>query len=297
MPTPVSIQQQAEEYFQHLQKVICEELERVDEGKQFSEDRWTHATGGGGITNVLQHGKIFEKAGVNFSAVDTFLSELLATRLKTTPQKVFATGISLVLHPYSPMVPTVHMNLRFLRLDDGEMWFGGGTDLTPWYLFEDDARHFHTTLKTACDKHSPEYYGRFKKWCDEYFSVKHRKETRGIGGVFFDYLRDSPEATFLFAKEIGNAFLPAYLPIIERRRNEPWGTLEKEWQRVRRGRYVEFNLVYDRGTLFGLETGGRVESILMSLPPEVEWKYNYSPAAGSREQRLIDVLQQPKSWI
>ncbi len=291
------MQQQAEEYFQHLQGIICEGLERIDGGKQFSEDKWTHPAGGGGITKVLQHGKIFEKAGVNFSAVHTFLSELLAARLKTTPQKVFATGISLVLHPYSPMVPTVHMNLRFLRLDEGEMWFGGGTDLTPWYFFEDDARHFHTTLKTACDKHSAEYYGRFKKWCDEYFFIKHRKETRGIGGIFFDYLRDNPEATFLFVKEIGNAFLAAYLPIIERRKNEPWGTLEKEWQRVRRGRYVEFNLVYDRGTLFGLETDGRVESILMSLPPEVEWKYNYSPVAGSREQHLIDVLQQPKSWI
>jgi coproporphyrinogen III oxidase len=210
--------------------------------------------------------------------------------------KFFATGISLVIHPRNPMVPTVHMNLRYFEMDDGASWFGGGTDLTPYYLFEEDARHFHRVLKNACDKHSTEYYPRFKKWCDEYFSIKHRNEVRGIGGIFFDYLKGSNDSLFSFVNDVGNAFLPSYIPLVERRMDEPYTEEHRNWQLLRRGRYVEFNLVYDRGTLFGLETGGRIESILMSLPPFVSWKYDHRPKPGSPEAELTAVLRKPREW-
>ena len=289
--------ERVETYFRELQKTICLALEYADGSTTFREDLWQHALGGGGTTRVLERGAIIEKGGVNFSAITSELSPLMAARMQVPEQQIFAAGISLVLHPASPMVPTVHLNLRYLRLASGDAWFGGGTDLTPWYLFEDDARHFHRTLKAACDTHSPASYEKYKKWCDEYFFIRHRGETRGIGGVFFDYERGDPDRAFGLVRALGDAFLPAYLPILERRKAEPWTEDQKRWQRIRRGRYVEFNLVYDRGTLFGLETNGRAESILMSLPPDALWRYNHEPRSGSRESELVSTLQHPRTWI
>lgn len=294
---PVLFHERVERYFQELQTTICSALEAADGVATFREDQWRHDAVGGGATRVLQRGAVLEKAGVNFSAVTSQLSDLLAAKLGVPPQTIFATGISLVLHPASPAVPTVHMNLRYLRLASGDAWFGGGTDLTPWYLFEEDAKHFHRTLKAACDKHDPSFYAAFKSGCDDYFTLRHRGETRGVGGIFFDYRRDDPERMFGFVREVGDAFLPSYLPILERRKGAAWTPQEKRWQLLRRGRYVEFNLVYDRGTLFGLETNGRTESILMSLPPEAAWEYDHAPPAGSREADLLSVLRQPRSWL
>lgn len=291
------LKETTQEFFRQLQDTLCKRLEEVDGREKFREDRWSHPDGGGGITRVIQHGAVFEKGGVNFSAVKSKLTESLAAKMNIAPQNIFATGVSLVLHPFSPMIPTVHMNLRYLELESGDAWFGGGTDLTPSYLFEDDARHFHQTLKSYCDKYNPEFYPKFKKWCDKYFVIRHRQEARGVGGIFFDYIRENLSQFFPFVQDVGNAFLDAYLPIVERRKNERWGEQEKLWQLIRRGRYVEFNLVYDRGTLFGLETQGRIESILMSLPPEVKWLYAYQPEAHSREANLLEVLKHPKEWV
>jgi coproporphyrinogen III oxidase len=284
-------------YFEDLQNRICTKLEEVDGKGRFHEDRWPHAQGGGGITRIIQEGGIFEKGGVNTSAVTTGLSPLLAERMSVDSQSIFACGISLVLHPRSPMVPTVHANFRYLELENGDFWFGGGADLTPYYLFDEDACLFHNVWKSVCDQHEPSSYSRFKKACDEYFSVKHRREARGIGGIFFDYLRGDFGMLFDFVRSCGDAFLSAYVPIVERRKNEPWGERERQWQLIRRGRYVEFNLVYDRGTLFGLETGGRIESILMSLPPLVRWEYSHTPHPGTREEKLLSVLKEPRDWI
>lgn len=295
-PGTTLLSQQATEYFQRLQDAICTSLEKLDGLARFRQDLWTHHDGGGGRTRVLQNGEVFEKAGVNTSAVGGMMSAPLAARLSVNAQRFFATGISLVLHPTSPMIPTVHMNLRYIELENADAWFGGGADLTPYYLFTDDAHHFHTTLKTVCDKHDLSFYPRFKEWCDEYFTIKHRGEARGIGGIFFDYQRERLEEMFALVQDIGNTFLDAYIPIVERRRSEPWGTREKQWQLIRRGRYVEFNLVYDRGTLFGLETQGRTDSILVSLPPEVKWPYKYEPELGSREAELLRVLKEPRNW-
>jgi coproporphyrinogen III oxidase len=283
--------------FEALQDTICTEMERLDGGKGFREDRWDRRTGGGGITRVLEEGVVLEKAGVNTSAVWGTLPERMAQRMNVEPGEFFATGISLVIHPVNPMVPTVHMNLRYFEMDSGSSWFGGGADLTPYYIFREDCAHFHRTLKDACDRHDPAYYPRFKKWCDEYFFITHRNEARGIGGIFFDYLREGNNRLHNFVTEVGNAFLPAYKTIVERRMHEPYTDDHRQWQSIRRGRYVEFNLVYDRGTLFGLETDGRVESILMSLPPSVSWKYDYVPPGGSPEAELIRVLQRPVDWI
>ena len=248
---------------------------------------------------MLTGGRVFEKAGVNLADVRGKLSERLAQRMKVEPQSFGATGISLVIHPLSPMVPTVHMNLRHIRLlgPEGSAWFGGGADLTPYYLFEEDARHFHHTWQSVCDRHDPEYYPRFKKWCDEYFRIEHRDEARGIGGIFFDYLKDDPEKVFAFVADAGRNFVEAYTPIVEHRVQEKWWDREREWQLLRRGRYVEFNLVYDRGTLFGLETHGRAESILMSLPPLVRWSYDHRPEKGSREETLLEALRKPAEWV
>jgi coproporphyrinogen III oxidase len=292
-----SLPVRGQEFFRSLQEDICAALEKADGEGSFSDDMWNHEAGGGGRTRVMQNGRVFEKAGVNFSAVTTHLPESLARKLGIDPQQAFATGISLVLHPWSPMIPAVHMNLRYLELEHGDRWFGGGTDLTPAYLFTEDASHFHSTLKQVCDRFDPVYYRQFKQRCDEYFMIRHRKETRGIGGIFFDYQREAPERFFDFVRAVGEAFLPSYLPIVEKRRTELWDQAHKEWQGIRRGRYAEFNLVYDRGTLFGLETGGRIESILMSLPPEVHWTYNHTPGPGSREAALVEVLQHPREWI
>jgi coproporphyrinogen III oxidase len=232
---------------------------------------------------------------VNFSDVAGELPEEIAAHTPGEGRAFRASGISLVIHPRSPMVPTVHANFRCLT-KGAAVWFGGGADLTPYYPYREDAVHFHATLRAACDRHDPGYYPKFKKWCDEYFFLPHRGETRGVGGLFFDYLGGDLEGTFAFVRDVGDSFLPAYLPIAERRREEHWGEREREFQLWRRGRYVEFNLLYDRGTIFGLRTGGRIESILMSLPPLVRWKYGHEPEPGSREAALSDFLR-PTDWL
>jgi coproporphyrinogen III oxidase len=282
--------------FERLQDRICQALEQIDRTARFHEDRWSYPGGGGGRSRVLQGGAVFEKAGVNCCAIQGVLPEAMAAKMKISAAPFFATGISLVLHPDSPMIPIVHMNLRYFEQTDGNRWFGGGADLTPCYPFLQDVRHFHKSLQTACDKHDVSYYPRFKKWCDEYFFIRHRNETRGVGGIFFDHLRTDPSADFAFVQEVGDAFLSAYLPIVESKRAMPFGEREKNFQLIRRARYVEFNLVYDRGTAFGLETQGRVESILMSLPPQACWPYGWSPEPGSREAELARFLV-PQDWV
>jgi coproporphyrinogen III oxidase len=293
--------------FTRIQNHICEALEKVDGAVRFKADEWTRTdlsggNGGGGITRVLSEGAVFEKAGVNFSAVHGHMTPDFSAKLGGAREETpfFATGVSLVIHPRSPMVPTTHANWRYIELGN-QTWFGGGSDLTPYYLFEEDAVHFHTVLRDVCTKHHPDYYARFKKWCDEYFYLPHRGETRGIGGLFFDYLgRDDdadPEALYRFAHDLGFAFTDQYIPIVERRKEASYGDRERVFQLVRRGRYVEFNLLYDRGTHFGLQTGGRIESILMSLPPLVRWDYCPTVEAGSPEETLITALKNPKEWV
>lgn len=284
------------------QTTICAALGPLDE-RPFQEDVWRHPEGGGGRSRVLQDGTVFEKAGVNVAAVEGQLhQEALAAmiakeELSTHPRRFAAVGLSVVVHPRSPWVPTVHCNYRYFELDDGRWWFGGGTDLTPAYLFEEDARHFHATLKATCDRHDAAFYPRFKKWCDDYFQLPHRREARGIGGIFFDDLRDrDPGVLFAFVADCAAAFVPAYLPIVERRLGRSWGERESRWLALRRGRYVEFNLMYDRGTRFGLRTGGRVESILMSLPLQARWEYAHEPEAGSAEAATLGVLRSPREW-
>ena len=301
------IHERARDAFAAIQDQICEELERVDGKHKFIEDRWEHrsdgSSAGGGRSRVMAGGAVFEKAGVNLADVRGTLSERLADRLKVKPQMFEATGVSLVVHPLSPRVPTVHMNVRHIQLlgedgkGEGPAWFGGGTDLTPYYLEEQDAVDFHRVLHDVCERHSVADYPRFKQWCDEYFHLGHRGEARGIGGIFFDYLKESPERTLAFVEEVGQSFIPAYVPIVERRMQQHWWDDQRKWQLLRRGRYVEFNLVHDRGTLFGLETGGRTESILMSLPPLVRWEYDAKPAPGSPEAELLEVLLKPRGWI
>jgi coproporphyrinogen III oxidase len=297
----------ASQFFSGLQDRICGELEVVDGRARFREDEWRREGGGGGRSRVLEGGAVFEKAGVNFSAVEGELPEALAAQqlahlrkqfgeqFQTGSRTFYATGISLVLHPLNPYVPTVHANFRFLE-QGGARWFGGGSDLTPYYPFREDVRHFHRTLKGACDRHGVADYTHFKKWCDEYFYIKHRNETRGVGGIFFDYLTEDLERVFDFVRDAGESFLSAYLPIAERRKDTPYGERERAFQLIRRGRYVEFNLVYDRGTAFGLMTGGRTESILMSLPPHASWVYDYRPQPGTAEAEAWAYFQ-PREWL
>ncbi len=295
------LRKRASRFFASLQDEICAAIERLDGQARFREDLWQREGGGGGRTRVIERGAVFEKAGVNFSEVEGVLEETFAARMKVGDGvEFYATGISLVLHPESPMVPTIHANFRYLERGSGG-WFGGGTDLTPYYPRLEDVIHFHRTLKEACDRFDPAYYPRFKKWCDEYFFIPHRGETRGVGGVFFDHLtaesegRDM-ESLFEFVEGVGRAFLPAYLPIVERRKSDHYTEREREFQLVRRGRYAEFNLVYDRGTQFGLETKGRTESILMSLPPLARWAYDYRPEEGTREAEAWDFFR-PRDWL
>ena len=286
------------ERYRALQASICAALEAVDGEARFSSDAWDRPEGGGGLSRVMEGGAVFEKAGVNWSGVEGELPEDFAAQLPGKGRAFRATGVSLVLHPRSPMIPTTHANFRFLEKGDAA-WFGGGADLTPYYLERDDAVHFHRTLAAACDACAPlGDYPRFKKWCDEYFHLKHRGETRGVGGIFFDYVgKDGGlEDAFALAATCGDAFVPAYVPIVERRRGDRYGDDERRWQLQRRGRYVEFNLVYDRGTTFGLRTGGRIESILMSLPPLVRWDYDVQPP-GPREAALVEVLRSPVDWL
>jgi coproporphyrinogen III oxidase len=308
------LKDRARDFFADLQDEICAALEALDGGARFREDPWTRDEGGGGRTRVMEDGALFEKAGVNFSEVHGRFDGAFAAKLPVGEgTKFFATGISLVLHPLNPMVPTVHANFRYLERGLSG-WFGGGTDLTPYYPHIEDIIHFHRTLKEACDKFDAWYYPRFKKWCDEYFFIKHRNEARGVGGIFFDYLTgkhvDEPlapdderpnmdpglEFVFEFVQGVARAFLPAYLPIAERRRTESYTDRQREFQLIRRGRYVEFNLIYDRGTHFGLQTGGRTESILMSLPPLVRWVYDYRPEPGTREAEAWEFFH-PRDWL
>ena len=293
------------------QETIIKGLSVLEE-TPFQKDHWERPGGGGGLTAVIENGSIFDKAGVNSSAVygkitdkerpmfQKLLSHQGLEMPSLTEPSFFATGVSLVLHPKNPFAPTVHANYRYFELETGKdpiWWFGGGTDLTPNYLFEDDAQHFHQTLKTCCDAFDPKYYPKFKARCDEYFYLPHRKETRGIGGIFYDYLNDKPQdQLFEFSNSCADSFLPAYLPILEKRHSHPYTEENKEWQQLRRGRYVEFNLLYDRGTLFGLKTNGRIESILMSLPNTVNWAYNHHPKENSEEAKLLSVLQSPHDW-
>lgn len=308
-----------------IQDEICAGLEKLDGQSNFIEDSWKRPEGGGGRSRVIRDGGVFEQGGVNFSEV--WGQQLPPSILKQRPEAAghgfYATGTSMVLHPRNPYVPTVHLNYRYFEAGP-VWWFGGGADLTPYYPFAEDAKHFHQTYKDICDRHHREYYPVFKQWCDEYFYLKHRQETRGIGGLFFDYQdgqgplykgpnSESPAALysqklpeiaprswedlFSFINDCGQGFLPAYGPIVEQRHNTEYGDRERNFQLYRRGRYVEFNLVYDRGTIFGLQTNGRTESILMSLPPLVRWEYGYEPPADTPEAELYSTFLQPQDWV
>ncbi|MCI0685095.1 MAG: oxygen-dependent coproporphyrinogen oxidase [Gemmataceae bacterium] len=282
-------------YLRDLQDRICRGLEEVDALVRFREDVWERPGGGGGRSRVLTDGGVFEKAGVNFSEVFGQMSPEFAAQIPGEGLDFAAAGVSLVLHPRNPFVPTVHANFRFLT-KGSKQWFGGGADLTPYYPYREDAIHFHRTWKAVCTRHGPPVdYPRFKQWCDEYFFLTHRQEARGVGGIFFDYLEGDFDQLFAFVQDCGDHFLDAYLPIVRRRRDEPYAEEQRRFQEFRRGRYVEFNLIYDRGTIFGLKTGGRTESILMSLPPVVRWLYDYHPQPGSREAELYEFLK-PRDW-
>ncbi|OUL24447.1 coproporphyrinogen III oxidase [Nostoc sp. RF31YmG] len=317
--------QRVSQFMQQLQDEITQALVDLDGVAKFHEDSWERPEGGGGRSRVLRDGAIFEQAGVNFSEVwgSHLPASILTQRPEAAGHSFYATGTSLVLHPRNPYVPTVHLNYRYFEAGP-VWWFGGGADLTPYYPFAEDAQHFHQTLKQACDQHHPEYYPVFKRWCDEYFYLKHRGETRGIGGLFLDYqdgqgalyrgpdpngeaakysnqVETIPQRTweelFALVQDCGRAFLPAYLPIVERRNGIKYSDRERNFQLYRRGRYVEFNLVYDRGTIFGLQTNGRTESILMSLPPLVRWEYGYQPEANTPEAELYETFLKPQDWI
>lgn len=295
------------QYIHDLQIRICTALEQCDGRARFIEDAWVREEGGGGKTRVIANGNVFEKGGVNTSVVYGVVTEAMRTQLKIEGANWFACGLSLVLHPVNPMVPTVHCNYRMFELYNPESevidrWFGGGTDLTPFYLFEEDAKHFHQTYKNICDKFDPSFYSEFKKTCDNYFVNKHRdNERRGIGGIFYDYKRPEGKQDINFwmnfGKACGDAFCEAYIPIVEKRKYYPYSVKQKHWQEIRRGRYTEFNLVHDRGTLFGLKTNGRTESILMSLPPTVRFEYNFQPLKGTKEADLLDACLHPRDWV
>ncbi|WP_306351383.1 oxygen-dependent coproporphyrinogen oxidase [Flavobacterium sp. '19STA2R22 D10 B1'] len=300
------MKEQFYKYIQNLQDIITAGLEAADGQAKFQEDLWERAEGGGGRTRVIENGAVFEKGGVNISAVHGELPKAMQSYFNVDDVDFFACGLSLVIHPKSPFVPTVHANWRYFEMYDKEgnivqQWFGGGQDLTPYYLFEEDATHFHQTCKNACDKHNPEFYSTFKKQCDEYFWNAHREEARGVGGLFFDHCKAtetmSMEDWYNFVTEVGNSFLEAYVPIVEKRKEISFTPENRTWQEIRRGRYVEFNLVHDKGTLFGLKTNGRIESILMSLPPHVQWVYDHHPEKDSVEEKLINVLKNPINWI
>ncbi len=291
-------------YLQRLQETITSELQQIDAKAEFETDTWQRDAGGGGRSMVLRDGAVFEQAGVNFSEVygDNLPASATAHRPELAGRQFRAMGVSLVIHPDNPYIPTSHANVRFFVAEKpGEApiwWFGGGFDLTPYYGFEEDCKHWHQIAKQACDPYGAGGYAEYKKWCDEYFYLKHRGEARGIGGLFFDDLNEPDfEQAFAFMRSVGDHYLPAYTPIVERRKNDAYGEREKKFQLYRRGRYVEFNLVYDRGTLFGLQSGGRTESILMSLPPVVNWRYNYQPEAGSAEAELTDYYLEARDWL
>ncbi len=322
---PADSKSRVSDFMKSLQDNISQALQDLDGKATFQQDAWDREEGGGGRSRVIKQGSLFEQGGVNFSEIwgKHLPPSILVQRPEAKGHKFYATGTSMVLHPRNPHVPTVHLNYRYFEAGP-VWWFGGGIDLTPYYPVDEDVVQFHRTLKAACDAHHPQYYPTFKPWCDEYFYLKHREETRGVGGIFFDYqdgrgqLYRGPhpdkaaaghsdkigeveprswESVFDFVQSCGNGFLPAYIPIVERRRETAYGDRERQFQLYRRGRYVEFNLVYDRGTIFGLQTNGRTESILMSLPPLVRWEYDYAPEAGTPEARLYDVFLRPQNWV
>ncbi|XP_027089153.1 coproporphyrinogen-III oxidase 1, chloroplastic-like [Coffea arabica] len=310
-----SVRARFEKMIRDAQDSVCAAIEAVDNGSKFKEDVWSRPGGGGGISRVLQDGAVWEKAGVNVSVVygvmppEAYRAAKPSSDngdIKPGPIPFFAAGISSVLHPHNPFAPTLHFNYRYFETDapkdapgaPRQWWFGGGTDFTPAYIFEEDVKHFHSVQKSACDKFDPSFYPRFKKWCDDYFYIKHRGERRGLGGIFFDDLNDYDQEMLLsFATECANSVIPAYIPIIEKRKDTPYTERNKAWQQLRRGRYVEFNLVYDRGTTFGLKTGGRIESILVSLPLSARWEYDHKPEEGSEEWKLLDACINPKEWL
>ncbi len=295
--------EEIQEAFIQLQDSICQQLEAADGKGKFTPDPWQRPGGGGGVSRVLTGGNVLEKGGVNFSAVWGKAPEHVLKSLNLANEghpDFFATGVSIVLHPHSPMVPIIHMNVRYFEMSTGQWWFGGGIDLTPHYVNEADAKYFHQELKKVCDKHHPTFYTEFKKWADDYFFIKHRNETRGIGGIFFDYLKGengfTKESRFAFVHDVGRLFAPTYVTLMKKNQSLPFGENEKQWQYLRRGRYVEFNLVWDRGTKFGLDTDGRTESILMSLPPQANWTYNYQATANSREEKTLSLLRKGIEW-
>jgi len=305
-----SMRRKFEKMLREAQNKICSAVEELDGEGTFRQDVWERENGGGGISRVMAGGKVWEKAGCSLSVVyGSMPQEALASATERGVDRAkgmepgervpfFACGLSSVMHPRNPMAPTMHFNYRYFETDGGVWWFGGGTDITPAYLFEEDMAHFHGTYKDICDKHDPEYYAKFKKWADDYFLIKHRGETRGLGGIFFDDQNNkSPDEHYAFSKECVNAVTDAYLPIVAKRKDSPFTEQEKEWQLMRRGRYVEFNLVYDRGTVFGLKTGGRIESILMSLPETARWEYDHTPAEGSREAEILKCFKTPREWV
>ncbi len=304
--TGLSIKNKFYNYILNLQDIITSKLEAIDGIAKFQEDLWERPEGGGGRTRVIENGKVFEKGGVNISAVHGELPESMQQYFGVKDANFFACGLSLVLHPTNPMVPTVHANWRYFEMYDQQgnivdSWFGGGQDLTPYYLFDEDAIHFHQICRLACDKHHPDFYELYKKRCDEYFWNSHRNEARGVGGLFFDYCKSNEDMSmddwYNFVTDVGDSFLEGYVPIVEKRKDLTYTDEHRKWQEIRRGRYVEFNLVHDKGTLFGLKTNGRIESILMSLPPHVQWVYDHHPEKGSEEDRLLEVLKHPVDWM
>lgn len=290
------------EYLKGLQDSICKALEEADGKAKFQEDKWERSGGGGGRTRVIQHGNVLEKGGVNFSAVEGKLPEKIRKALSVEEEDFFAAGVSIVLHPNNPFVPIIHMNIRYFEMSDKTWWFGGGIDLTPHYINTSDSKRFHQTLKDVCDKSDAAYYPRFKKWADDYFFIEHRKETRGVGGIFFDRLSSekegkSKEELFQFWKNVGDSFASIYTYYMRNNSSAAFTEENKKWQLMRRGRYVEFNLVYDKGTKFGLETDGRIESILMSLPEHASWIYNFLPEKNSLEEFTLNHLKKDIDWL
>lgn len=289
------------EWFRKLQDHICLELEVADGGAHFRQDTWEREGGGGGRTRVIEHGAVIEKGGVNFSEVYGKTPASVKESMKTDEDEFYATGVSIVIHPLNPMVPIIHMNVRMFEMSGGTLWFGGGIDLTPHYIVPEQAGFFHQQLKAACDKHNSDYYPKFSTWADDYFYLPHRKETRGVGGIFFDYLKPDSEKQFenlwSFVRDVGQAFAPVYTELIRLNRNKDFNEEDLLWQRVRRGRYVEFNLVWDRGTKFGLQTDGRIESILMSMPPQANWIYDYYPDHNPQAIYTLEHLKKGINWI
>jgi coproporphyrinogen III oxidase len=294
--------EQIAERFRELQDNICQGLESLDGKSRFTEDQWERAEGGGGRTRIIRDGDLIEKGGVAFSAVHGPVSPEMKKQLGLDGKEFFATGVSIVLHPHNPHVPIIHMNVRYFQLDDGTYWFGGGIDLTPHYIIPEQAKLFHTSLKAVCDRYDPDFYSQFKPWADEYFYIPHRSETRGVGGIFFDHLSEqnsslTKEQLFAFCFELGSNFVPVYTKQAELGRSLPVTPEELRWRNLRRGRYVEFNLVNDRGTKFGLYSGGRTESILMSLPAHAEWEYNFTPELNSKEEQTLNLLGMSQDWL